>query len=41
MGTYMQALGQIRAQTASIDPALGPDAWLLQYWDLLSVDLHQ
>lgn len=38
---YMQGLGQIRVQTASIDPALGPDAWLLQYWDLLSVDLHQ
>ena len=40
VGTYTWGLGNVRVWTASIAPTVGRGAWLLQSWDLASVDLH-
>lgn len=39
VGTYRQRLDQARVWTASKSPTEGPGTWLLQFWDLTSVDL--
>ena len=40
VGTYMWELGQVRVWAAPIVPTVDTDPWLLQSWDLTSVDLH-
>ena len=39
VGLYTWGLGQAKVISASIRPTTGPDPWLLQSWDLTSVDL--
>ena len=39
VGRYMRGLGKARVWDASIVPIACPDPWLLQSWDLTSVDL--
>ena len=39
VGPYTWGLGQAKVTSASVRPTTGPDPWLLQSWDLTSVDL--